>query len=85
MKKNETPKPIFPQKHYYDITVEVLAPVTLSYRAYAENTEEALALAEKLTLPLRRPPLIHFARAKKLKATIYTAGSSLIQLVKNYL
>jgi hypothetical protein len=84
LKKEE--KPIQPPaKQYYTIKMEVTAPVTLTYRILAENAEQALELVMKspMTVPMVAPPKPVLNRMKKLKASVYLAGTSLVKLVKN--
>lgn len=71
-----------PQKQYYDVKVECLTPTIYIYRMYAENEEDALAAIKN------RPPTSikpNHAAKRTLNAKVYSAGSSLIKLVKKYL
>lgn len=77
-------KKLLPEKEYFTVKVEVLAPVTLTYRIYAESPEEAADMAVKLAGQKQfSPPTIAYGRLKSLKAMVYSAGSSIIRLVKN--
>lgn len=76
------PKPI---KEYFNVRLETMAPVTLNYRVYAETPEQALDMATKLAGQQQASaPVISFARLRNLKATVYTAGTSLIRLAKSF-
>ncbi len=80
-KEKQTPAPI--QKEYFSVKVETLAPVTLTYKIYAESPEKAVQLAIKQAgQSLSSPPQISFGRLKHLKATVYNAGTNLIRLAK---
>ena len=73
-------------KRYYLIKLEVIAPITLTYRVLAENPEEALEIVIKkpnTTLQTSQPKF-KFALMKKIKASIYLAGTSMIEFVKNF-
>jgi hypothetical protein len=71
---------------YYDVKIEVLAPVTLLYRIQAESPEQALEMAEKqmLRLPLRDVPRPRLNAAKRLKIFVYRAGQTIIEAIKNF-
>lgn len=72
------------QKQFYTVKMEVSAPVLLTYRVYAESPEQAIELVQKQPFQsLSEAPKPFLSRMRKLKATVYAAGNSLIQLTKN--
>jgi hypothetical protein len=79
MKPDSKPPPI---RQYYTVKLEVVAPMTLTYRVLAESPEQALELAAQA--PLSQAPRPHLSKMKKLKASIYLAGTTLLQLIKNF-
>jgi hypothetical protein len=73
---NKTEKP--KQKTYWDVKVETICPVLITYRVYAEDEDTALQEIK------RRPPTSirpNIAQKRDIKATIYNAGSLLIKKV----
>lgn len=73
-----------PQKEYFTVKVEVLAPVTLTYRIYAESPEEAADMAVKQAGQKQfSQPIIGYGRMKSLKTMVYNAGTSMVRFVKN--
>jgi hypothetical protein len=76
--------PKVPVKSYFTVKMEVMSPVVLTYRIYAESPEEAVTLAVKQSgQQMTSPPQIIWGRLKHLKATVYASGSSLVKYVKN--
>lgn len=72
-------------KEFFTVKIETLAPVTLTYRVYAESAEQAIDFAAKLAGQQQAsPPIISFAKIKLLKAKAYMAGTSLIKSIKNF-
>src|ERR1700743_414687 len=71
-----------PEKQYYNILLETLIPTTLTYRVLAESPEEALDMIK--TAPLSGPPKLQFPKLKKIKASIFLSGTSIIKLTKNF-
>jgi hypothetical protein len=71
------------EKRYFDIKLECTAPVTISYRILAETPEEALSLIDRHSPISIKPPQLH--QKRKLKATIYEAGSLMIKLIRNFI
>ena len=70
-------------KEYFSVKLETMAPVTLTYKVYAESPEQAIEMAVKLRGQQQAAPAqIAWGRLKNLKATAYTAGSSIIRLAK---
>jgi hypothetical protein len=71
-------------KEYFTVKIETVAPVILTYKILAETPEEAAEMAgKKKGQQMSGPPIILFAKLGKLKAKVYKAGTSLLQLTKN--
>lgn len=79
-KAQKLPSP--PEKQYYSVSLEALVPTTLTYRVLAETPEQALELIKNA--PLATNPKLQLARLRKLKASVYLSGTSIIKLTKNY-
>jgi len=73
--------PIKKEKKHFDIRLEAMAPVILTYRILADDEQDALLQMDKKT-PTSIKPII--LRKKNIKATVYDAGSSLIKFVKAF-
>lgn len=71
-------------KEYYTVKLEALAPITITYRVLASSPEEALELAIKGKERQSSPTSVFYTRMKKLKATVYAAGTSMIQFTKGF-
>lgn len=74
-KKQEKPK----QKQYFDIKVECIAPILLTYRVYAFDEKDALEQTAKIAPTNAKPNL---SLKKILKAMVYKAGSSIVLFTK---
>lgn len=74
-----------PTKKYYTVKVETLTPVIYSYRVLAESPEEAIKISADAWKQASQsaPPQILSGKMKRLKATVYEYGTSLIKLIKN--
>jgi hypothetical protein len=81
-KQKEKKLPIPIVKQYYTITLEVTAPITLSYRVLADDPEQALELIKNASLSASPKPHLH--KMKKHKATVHMSGTSTIKLTKTY-
>ncbi len=75
----ETVKPIV--KTYFDIKLEVMAPITLTYHVLAEDEKDALVQIKNKSPNHMKPNL---SMKRLLKATVYTAGSTMVKLVKSF-
>lgn len=76
--KQQLPKP----KFYYDVKVECMLPATLTYRVLAETPQQAADLIKNMS----PTGVKHRLSGKKdIKLSVYSAGSSMIQFVKNLL
>ncbi len=74
-----------PQKQFYTVKLEVMAPVELSLRVFAETPQEAIDMVSRNPLPpLSGPPRPIISRMKRVKATVYKAGTNIYYLIKNY-
>jgi len=69
------------KKKLYTVKLEVMAPVELTYKIWAESPEEA---AELRGATLARPPKPNLARKKNLKATVYRYGTMMIEFIKKF-
>jgi len=71
MVQKETPK-----KSYYDVVIEIVSPITIKYRVYAEDAKQAVEIVEKgrANAPIFiSKPKIH---PNKLRSVIvYLAGT----------
>ena len=82
MTNDKQPKqPKQPKKQYYDIKVDCIAPITYTYRIYADDEQSALKEIYKRPPTSSRP---NYQARKILKATVFNAGSSLIKFVKKF-
>jgi len=70
------------QKQYYTVKVEATAPIELTYRVWAEDPEEALEIFE--TSSFYSPPRPILSRMRKIKATVYRSGTTIIETIKNF-
>lgn len=70
-----------PVKKYFTVKVETLTPCLLTYRVYAKDEEEAVALIKKSS-PINVRPNVSMKRL--IKATVYDAGTSVVKLVKSF-
>ena len=83
LKKEAMAKPV--QKQYYTVKLEVMAPVELTMRIFAETPEEAAEMVSKNPLPpLYAAPRPVLSKMKRIKATVYKAGTSTYYFIKNY-
>lgn len=82
-KKFEAP----PEKQLYDVRVQITCPVQLTFRVLSETPEQALKLVEERNPSARligtSPP--DLGKMKKIKGTVYQAGTLLIKFFKNYI
>lgn len=71
------------QNEYFTIRVEATAPVTLTYKVYAESPEQAVEKVRRGQATLYEAPKIALNSARYLRASVYSAGTSIIRWVKN--
>lgn len=69
-------------KKQYTVKVEVLAPIELTYKVWAESAEEALKNYERSSLS--QPPKPILSKKKTKKVVVYKYGTTLIELTKKY-
>ena len=81
--KKKDKKPEIPQKKPYTVKLEVMAPVELTYRVWAENAEQAITLFQTMG-QLSSPPKPILSRRKNIKATVYKYGTIMIEFIKKY-
>jgi len=73
------------QKQYYTVKLEVMAPVELTFRVFAETPEEAAEIVSKNPIPpLSAAPKPILSRMRRIKATVYKAGTSIYEFIKSY-
>lgn len=73
------------QKQFYTVKLEVLAPVELTFRVFAETPEKAAEMVSKNPIPpLSAAPKPILSRMRRIKATVYKAGNLIYEFVKNY-
>lgn len=71
------------QKVQYSVKIDATIPLVVNYKVWAYSPEEAVEMARKLTNQyLSGPPTLEWRSLRRLKATVYTAGTLLVQLVK---
>lgn len=78
----EKNKPI--QKEHFTIRVEAMVPVTLLYKVYAESPEQAVDKVRQGYAALYEAPKLALNRARYLRASVYSAGTSIIRWVKSF-
>ena len=72
-----------PQLKYYDVTLEINAPGILTYRILAESPERAFELSQQIgSSPIGVKYFL--ARKKKIKASVYDAGTLMVRFIKNF-
>lgn len=69
-------------KQQYTVKVEAMAPVEIVHKVWAESPQEAMEIYEKA--PLAKAPRPILSRKRKIKATVYKLGTTLIELEKKY-
>lgn len=73
------------EKKYYTIKLETIVPVELTFRVLAEDPVKATEMISKIPLPsLYSQPKLNLSRMKRLKATVYLAGSTMIEWIKTF-
>jgi hypothetical protein len=75
-----------PQKKPYIIKVEGMAPVILEYRVMAENEDRAYQVFDKqpYLLQLFNPPQVDKARVRKIRVSIRSQFTNIINWVKSF-
>jgi hypothetical protein len=71
-----------PQKEYFTVKVETLVPTTVTYRVYAESPDVAIDMVKRGSVQFSQPPQFMWGQMKRLKATVYNAGTVLIRLAR---
>ena len=72
--------PPIKSKQYYDVRVECMLPATVTYRVLADDPQQAAELIKGQSPISVKHRLIG---KKDLKLTVYNAGSTMIQWMKN--
>jgi len=81
VKKKAEKSPIL-KKIPYTVKVEVMAPVELTYRVWAETPEQAVELLRYGSLTA--PPKPVLSKQKRIKATVYKYGTIMIEFIKKF-
>lgn len=81
--KKGAKKKVIPQKKLYTVKLEVMAPVELIYRVWAETPELAVELLKYGALTA--PPKPTLSKKKNIKATVYKYGTITIEFIKRYI
>ena len=69
------------ERKLYTVKLEVMAPVELTYKIWAETPEEA---AELRSAVLSGPPKPNLMRKRNIKATVYRYGTVMIEFIKKF-
>lgn len=70
------------KKEYFMVELEVMAPVTLKYRVFAESPEDAI---EKIsTGSLIESPKPKLFNIRKIKAKVYNFGTSILKYSRTF-
>ncbi len=69
-------------KKQYTVRVEVMAPVELTYKVWAVSPEEAMKDYDRS--PLSQAPKPILSRKRKIKATVYKLGTTIVEIQKKY-
>ena len=73
------------QKKYFVIELELIAPVEIVYKIYAEDPEEAMKIMEKNLLSnLIKAPSPKINKARKVQAVVFPAGFRNVVLKRRY-
>jgi hypothetical protein len=69
-------------QRYFDVKIEGTMPFIQTYRIFAKNAEEAL---QKTKTATPKSTQYKLPAKRNIKATIYRAGTMMVELVKNLL
>lgn len=73
------------EKTYYDVKIEATLPATIIYRVLAESPEEAFEeIKNNIKLHVPSSVKYNINLQKKIKATIYDAGCSVIKYMQRF-
>lgn len=72
------------EKEYFTVKVEGLVPATLTYKVYAASPEEAVDIVKSGRATIYEAPKLKLGAVRFIKATAYTAGTTIIRWVKNF-
>ena len=73
---------LIPKKIPHTVKLEVLAPVVLTYRVWAESPEQAVELLRYGHMSA--PPKPVLSKQKRIKATVYKYGTVMIEFIKQF-
>jgi len=72
-----------PKPQSFVVKMEVMVPVTITYKITAKTPEEAIDICTKgKEKHQSAPPKIHYIKMKKIKAKVYKSGTSNVVLTK---
>ena len=75
-------KPAILKKIPYTVKVEVMAPVELTYRVWAEDPEQAVEMLRYGMLSAPPKPIL--SKQRRIKATVYKYGTVMIEFIKKF-
>lgn len=81
-KKKKVAKSAIPKKLPYTVKVEVMAPVELTYRVWAENPEQAVEMLRYGMISAPPKPIL--SKQRRIKATVYKYGTVMIEFIKKF-
>ena len=73
------------EKKYYDVNLEATVPVTIKYRVYAKDEEEAIQMIERNPMQnISGPPKYTLPHMRKRAAKVYKWGTNMLTKTKTY-
>lgn len=76
----------FNKKYWFSVRVEGIAPITVEYRIFAENEDEAFQTVEKLNYSsmLAGPPQPQLHKIQKKKVLIKNILTGMINWIRHF-
>jgi len=74
--------PLPPKMIPWTVKVEVMAPIELTYRVWAVDAHEAIDQIRYGVLVAPPKPIL--SKQKRIKATVYKYGTSMIEFIKRF-
>ena len=71
------------EKQLYTVKLEVIAPIELTYKVWAETPQQAVELINTGQMTAQPKPTL--SRKRNIKATVYRYGYQMIEFVKKYI
>ena len=86
LKKGEKQKPTekLPEKKWFELNVEGIVPITVSYRVFAEDEDKAFEEYMRGNAKLLQKPSMNLQQLKKKRISIRNTTSALFKWVKNF-